>query len=102
MTKEEALQALKEGKKIKHPTLGTHAHLYMQNNTIMVKRTKKSFEYSLQHMNYPVMATGWEIYEGKTAYTPTEMYENMQYYMEYCQQKGYITPQEWVDKYKHF
>lgn len=31
-----------------------------------------------------------------------EMYLNMQYYMEYCQSKGYVTPQEWIEKYKHF
>ena len=31
-----------------------------------------------------------------------EMYLNMQYYMEYCQMKGYITPQEWIEKHKHY
>jgi len=32
----------------------------------------------------------------------SEMYENMQYYMEYCQREGYVTPQEWIEKHKHF
>lgn len=31
-----------------------------------------------------------------------EMYINMQYYMEYCIAKGYVTPQEWFEKHKHF
>ena len=31
-----------------------------------------------------------------------ELYLNMQYYMEYCQFKGYVTPQEWLEKHKHF
>jgi hypothetical protein len=31
-----------------------------------------------------------------------EMYLNMQYYMEYCQSKGYVTPQEWIKNHKHF
>ena len=35
-------------------------------------------------------------------YTETELFENMQYYMEHCQMKGYVTPQEWLNKHKHF
>lgn len=31
-----------------------------------------------------------------------EMYLNMQYYMEYCQAIKYVTPQEWIEKHKHF
>ena len=32
-----------------------------------------------------------------------KMYLNMQYYLEYCVNKGiYVTPQEWLEKYKHF
>ena len=31
-----------------------------------------------------------------------EMFLNMQYYYEYCQMKGYVTPQEWIEKHKHF
>ena len=31
-----------------------------------------------------------------------EQYLNMQYYMEYCQMNGYITPQEWLEKHKSF
>ena len=30
------------------------------------------------------------------------MLENMQYYMEYCQSNGYVTPMDWLTKYKHF
>lgn len=28
--------------------------------------------------------------------------ENMQYYMEYCQSNGYVTPKDWLEKHKHF
>ncbi|MFT6125884.1 MAG: hypothetical protein ACJAVA_000326 [Flavobacteriaceae bacterium] len=31
-----------------------------------------------------------------------KMFQNMQYYMEHCQRKGYITPQDWLEKEKHF
>ena len=31
-----------------------------------------------------------------------EMFLNMQYYMEYCLSNKYVTPQEWIEKYKHF
>jgi len=34
--------------------------------------------------------------------TKDEMYLNMQYYMEYCKLKEYVTPQEWIEKHKHF
>lgn len=27
---------------------------------------------------------------------------NMQYYMEYCQANGYVTPQDWLNKIKHY
>lgn len=36
------------------------------------------------------------------AFTDQEMYENMQYYMEYCQRNGYVTPMDWLEKHKHF
>ena len=31
-----------------------------------------------------------------------EMHLNMQYYMEYCQANGYVTPIDWIEKHKHF
>ena len=31
-----------------------------------------------------------------------KMFENMQYYMEYCQENDYVTPQEWLINHKHF
>jgi hypothetical protein len=31
-----------------------------------------------------------------------ELWDNMQYYMEYCQRNGYVTPKEWIEKHKHF
>ena len=38
----------------------------------------------------------------KTYYTSEEMYMNMQYYMEYCQNNEYITPQYWEENLKTF
>jgi len=38
----------------------------------------------------------------QSSFTEKEMHENMQYYMEYCQIKGYVTPMDWLEKYKHF
>jgi len=31
-----------------------------------------------------------------------ELWDNMQYYMEYCQKNGYVTPKEWIENHKHF
>ena len=31
-----------------------------------------------------------------------ELWDNMQYYMEYCQRNGYVTPKEWIETHKHF
>ena len=33
---------------------------------------------------------------------PYNLLCNMQYYMEYCQANGYITPQDWLNKFKHY
>lgn len=38
----------------------------------------------------------------KPTITERDMHINMQYYMEYCQMKGYVTPMEWIEKHKHF
>jgi hypothetical protein len=38
----------------------------------------------------------------KDTWTNDEMYLNMQYYYEYCVLKGYVTPQDWMENYKHF
>ena len=52
---------------------------------------------------WPDMIDAMEAYVAlKVAEATKEMYLNMQYYMEYCQMKGYVTPQEWVEKHKHF
>ncbi len=42
------------------------------------------------------------IHAEKKQFTETELYENMQYYMEYCQINGYVTPQKWLAELKHF
>jgi len=31
-----------------------------------------------------------------------ESLSDMQYYMEYCQANGYVTPQEWISTHKHY
>lgn len=42
------------------------------------------------------------IFPVRESSTLHEMYVNMQYYMEYCQTNDYVTPQDWIEKYKHF
>ena len=34
--------------------------------------------------------------------TEKEMFENMQYYMEFCLENYYVTPQDWISDHKHF
>lgn len=48
-----------------------------QNNTIIIKKVKDSWTYD-------------------------EHCTDMQYYMEYCNMNGYVTPQDWLSKYKHY
>ena len=36
------------------------------------------------------------------SHTESSMMDNMQYYMEYCQREGYVSPKEWIEKHKHF
>ena len=38
----------------------------------------------------------------KDSYTREEHCTDMQYYMEYCERNGYVTPMEWLDKLKHY
>jgi len=38
----------------------------------------------------------------KDSWTREEMCLNMQYYYEYIHLNNYVTPQDWLDKYKHF
>ena len=42
------------------------------------------------------------IHQTKSVWNETELYECMQYYMEYVQKNGYITPQDWYTDHKHF
>ena len=50
-------------------------------------------------MSYVV---GAEMVNSKQPYTAEDMYTNMQYYMEYCQMEGYVTPMDWLKNHKHF
>jgi hypothetical protein len=38
----------------------------------------------------------------KNTWNYDEHCTDMQYYMEYCQLNGYITPQKWLSEYKHY
>lgn len=38
----------------------------------------------------------------KTLKDEDDMYSNMQYYMEYCESNGYVTPMDWLAKHKHY
>jgi hypothetical protein len=48
---------------------------------------------------------GYNLNGDDSKYSPRnqrEMWDNMQYYMEYCNRNGYVTPQDWIENYKHF
>jgi len=38
----------------------------------------------------------------KDSWTKEEHCTDMQYYMEYCKSNDYVTPKEWLSKYKHY
>ncbi len=38
----------------------------------------------------------------KDTWNCDEHYTDMQYYMEYCQSNGYVTPQKWLAEFKHY
>jgi len=38
----------------------------------------------------------------KDSWNKHEHCTDMQYYMEYCQSNGYVTPMDWLDNYKHY
>lgn len=40
--------------------------------------------------------------ESLTELIDRETHLNMQYYMEYCEDNGYVTPMEWLKNKKHF
>lgn len=74
--------------------------------TSMLSRTKESYVTIDEMKQIPE----WEVCVNaieqaqKEAYdkAKTEMYLNMQYYMEYCRENKYVTPQEWIEEHKHF
>lgn len=43
-----------------------------------------------------------KVYPVEEKITKEIMYSNMQYYMEYCQSNGYVTPMDWLHNFKHF
>ena len=67
-------------------------------NTELIKRLKKFTE----SYKYDLDLTDEEAEQIIQALEGDEMYLNMQYYMEYCKSNGYVTPQEWIEKHKHF
>lgn len=56
---------------------GIMEHISTDDNTISIKQIK----------------TNWTYYEHCV---------DMQYYMEYCQMNGYVTPQKWLSDLKHY
>ena len=48
---------------------------------------------------------GWDALQEENRalkYLTDQMHLNMQYYMEYCQANGYVTPMDWIANQKHF
>jgi hypothetical protein len=78
-------------------------------------KNEKIEEYLVEYIANAEPAIDWEwkdtpkitkgeitIKKVKTEYSEQEMFLNMQYYMEYCERNGYVTPKDWLEKYKHF
>ena len=63
-----------------------------------VEGSKKMYQYFLK-VNSSNEITIKKI---KDSYTREEHCTDMQYYMEYCERNGYVTPMEWLDKLKHY
>ena len=42
------------------------------------------------------------VHKIKDSWTREEHCMDMQYYMEYCQRNGYVTPMDWLDNHKHY
>lgn len=58
--------------------------------------------YSLHDDSDEVLTLFWTMLDDIKKNANTEMYSNMQYYMEYCEKNEYVTPQDWLEKHKHF
>lgn len=76
------IKAYNEGKKIKEVLIQCNEKgLSLQGRggerTVTIKKLKDSWSYE-------------------------EHCVDMQYYMEHCERSGYVTPQEWLSKYKHY
>ena len=58
--------------------------------------------YALHDRERGDLTSFWAIFNNLHIITDKEMFENMQYYMEYCQNNEYTTPQDWIKNHKHF
>lgn len=61
-----------------------------------------SEEHSFRRLRRENFVAGANFVNKEQPHSSEEMFLNMQYYMEYCQMNGYVTPQDWIEKYKHF
>lgn len=66
----------------------------------------KSFHIEITSNGLPKLYDGYisvdEINEKEEKEYSHNLLCNMQYYMEYCQANGYVTPQEWLNKQYEF
>ena len=58
--------------------------------------------YSLHDSKTTNLLAFWKVFDTIHIITDREMHLNMQYYMEYCENNDYVTPQVWIEKHKHF
>ncbi len=71
----------------------------LKNGTKQINKLTITQPCTCKRYNYIVLKP---IQVTEKVITADEMHLNMQYYMEYCQRNGYVTPQHWIAKHKHF
>jgi hypothetical protein len=78
------------------------AHSNLEILTVYSGETTQNIETYIDDKGFITPRTALAAMQEVEQQTREEMYLNMQYYYEYCIFKGYVTPQEWIEKHKHF
>jgi hypothetical protein len=67
------------------------------------KENGKSYHYSDGRLKLKINESNEiNIQTIKDSWNRNEHCTDMQYYMEYCLNKGYVTPMKWLDELKHY
>lgn len=83
---------------VQKPLYGTYLFDNLQEiaKNLVDHETNASVESAYRKQLEKYVLIGLKAEEGKITL------DDMQYYMEYCQKNGYVTPKEWITNHKHF